>query len=156
MRIGIYARVSTQRQAQADGLTQQLERLQAHALQQGWDVAAEHIFRDDGYSGASLTRPGLERLRDQVAMRQLDGILITAPDRLARRNHHRVDRQPDAVARRGEVRHQPGVVGHAVRGHRGRNGRLLLNCNPWRCSLNYSSDRRMQFSIFSSQECWLL
>ena len=36
MRIGIYARVSTQRQAQADGLAQQLERLQAHALQQGW------------------------------------------------------------------------------------------------------------------------
>jgi site-specific DNA recombinase len=90
MRIGIYARVSTQRQAQADGLTQQLERLQAHALQQGWDVAAEHIFRDDGYSGASLTRPGLERLRDQVAMRQLDGILITAPDRLARNYVHQV------------------------------------------------------------------
>src|SRR5918994_797725 len=90
MRIGIYARVSTQRQAQADGLTQQLERLQAHALQQGWEVAAEHIFRDDGYSGASLTRPGLERLRDQVAMRQLDGILITAPDRLARNYVHQV------------------------------------------------------------------
>src|SRR5918999_4147446 len=90
MRIGIYARVSTQRQAQADGLTQQLERLQAHALQQGWDVAAEHIFRDDGYSGASLTRPGLERLRDQVAMRQLDGILITALDRLARNYVHQV------------------------------------------------------------------
>ena len=90
MRIGIYARVSTQRQAQADGLTQQLERLQAHALQLGWDVAAEHIFRDDGYSGASLTRPGLERLRDQVAMRQLDGILITAPDRLARNYVHQV------------------------------------------------------------------
>jgi site-specific DNA recombinase len=58
MRIGIYARVSTQRQAQANGLAQQLERLQAHALQQGWSVAAEDIFRDDGYSGASLKRPG--------------------------------------------------------------------------------------------------
>ena len=51
-----YIRVSTQRQAQANGLAQQLERLQAHALQQGWSVAAEDIFRDDGYSGARLKR----------------------------------------------------------------------------------------------------
>src|SRR4051794_17055965 len=53
MRIGLYARVSTQRQAQADGLTQPLDRLHAHALRQGWTVQAEHAFRDDGYSGAS-------------------------------------------------------------------------------------------------------
>jgi site-specific DNA recombinase len=90
MRIGIYARVSTQRQAQANGLAQQLERLQAHALQQGWSVAAEDIFRDEGYSGARLKRPGLERLRDRAAMRQLDCILITAPDRLARNYVHQV------------------------------------------------------------------
>jgi site-specific DNA recombinase len=90
MRIGIYARVSTQRQAQADGITQQIDRLQAHALQQGWTVAAEHIFRDDGYSGARLTRPGLERLRDRVALHELDRVLITAPDRLARNYVHQV------------------------------------------------------------------
>src|SRR5918997_2263986 len=90
MRTRIYARVSTQRQAQADGLAQQIERLQAHALQQGWSVAPEHIFRDDGYSGAKLTRPGLERLRDRTALRQLDRVLITAPDRLARNYVHQV------------------------------------------------------------------
>ena len=90
MRIGIYARVSTQRQAQADGLAQQLDRLHAHALRQRWTVQAEHIFRDDGYSGASLKRPGLERLRDRAALRELDRILITAPDRLARNYVHQV------------------------------------------------------------------
>jgi DNA invertase Pin-like site-specific DNA recombinase len=90
MRIGIYARVSTQRQAQADGLTQQLDRLHAHALRQGWTVQAEHVFRDDGYSGASLKRPGLERLRDRAALRELDRVLITAPDRLARNYVHQV------------------------------------------------------------------
>src|SRR3954454_5819840 len=73
-----------------DGLAQQLERLQAHALQQGWSVAAEDIFRDEGYSGARLKRPGLERLRDRAAMRQLDCILITAPDRMARNYVHQV------------------------------------------------------------------
>src|SRR5215210_4178173 len=90
MRIGIYARVSTQRQAQADGLTQQLDRLHAHALRQGWTVQAEHVFRDDGYSGASLKRPGLERLRDRAALCELDRVLITAPDRLARNYVHQV------------------------------------------------------------------
>jgi site-specific DNA recombinase len=90
MRIGIYARVSTHRQAQADGLTQQLDRLHAHALRQGWTVQAEHVFRDDGYSGASLKRPGLERLRDRAALCELDRVLITAPDRLARNYVHQV------------------------------------------------------------------
>jgi site-specific DNA recombinase len=90
MRIGIDARVSTQRQAQADGIAQQIDRLQAHALQQGWTVAAEHIFRDDGSSGARLTRPGLERLRDCAALHELDRVLITAPDRLARNDVHQV------------------------------------------------------------------
>jgi site-specific DNA recombinase len=90
MRVAFYARVSTQRQAQADGIAQQLERLQAHALAQGWTVAAEDIFRDDGYRGASLKRPGLERLRDRVALRALDRVLMTAPDRLARQYVHQV------------------------------------------------------------------
>ena len=90
MRVAFYARVSTQRQALADGIAQQLERLQAHAMVQGWMVAAEDIFRDDGYSGASLRRPGLERLRDRAALRALDRVLITAPDRLARQYVHQV------------------------------------------------------------------
>ena len=88
MRVALYARVSTQRQAQADGVVQQLDRLRAHALAQGWTVGEEDIFRDDGYSGARLRRPGLERLRDRAALRVLDRVLITAPDRLARHYVH--------------------------------------------------------------------
>ncbi|MBJ6127735.1 recombinase family protein [Microvirga sp. BT325] len=57
MRTGIYARVSTQRQAQADSLAQRVDRLQAHALGQGWSVAPEHVFRDDGYSGLNSHGP---------------------------------------------------------------------------------------------------
>ncbi len=90
MRVALYARVSTQRQAQADGVVQQLDRLRAHALAQGWTVGEEDIFRDDGYSGARLRRPGLERLRDRAALRVLDRVLITAPDRLARQYVHQV------------------------------------------------------------------
>jgi site-specific DNA recombinase len=90
MRVGIYVRVSTQRQAQADGIAQQIDRLEERARQEGWTVAADDLFRDDGFSGASLKRPGLERLRDRAAARALDIVLITAPDRLARNYVHQV------------------------------------------------------------------
>ena len=39
----------------------------AHAEKRGWSLAADRVFRDDGYSGASLRRPGLDRLRDAAA-----------------------------------------------------------------------------------------
>ena len=90
MRVVLYARVSTQRQAQAQTVEQQLERLKGQAQQHGWDVPADQVFRDDGYSGASLKRPGLDRLRDRAAVRTLDLIVITAPDRLARNDVHQV------------------------------------------------------------------
>ena len=90
MRIAIYVRVSTQRQAQTQTIEQQLDRLQSHLQSQGWQVLDENIFRDDGYSGAGLNRPGLDRLRDQVKAAEIDRILITAPDRLARNYVHQM------------------------------------------------------------------
>jgi site-specific DNA recombinase len=90
MQIAVYARVSTQRQAQFQTTEQQLERLLAHAQTQNWNLPPERVYRDDGYSGASLRRPGLDRLRDAVASVGLDRILITAPDRLARNYVHQV------------------------------------------------------------------
>ena len=90
MQVAIYARVSTQRQAEAQSTEQQIDRLRAHAAGQGWSLAADRVFRDDGYSGASLRRPGLDRLRDVAAGARLDRILITEPDRLARNYVHQV------------------------------------------------------------------
>src|SRR5262245_9359603 len=84
MRIAIYVRVSTQRQAQAQTIEQQIERLRTYLQGQGWPLPEGNIFRDDGYSGASLERPGLDRLRDRAAMASFDKIFITDPDRLAR------------------------------------------------------------------------
>ncbi|MBD1910740.1 MULTISPECIES: recombinase family protein [unclassified Leptolyngbya] len=88
MNTAIYVRVSTQRQAQAQTIEQQLEQLQSYANRQGWQIAQEYIFRDDGYSGARLNRPGLDQLRDQVAMAQINRLLVLAPDRLARNFVH--------------------------------------------------------------------
>jgi site-specific DNA recombinase len=90
LRIALYARVSTTRQAMAQSIDQQLERLKTAVQEQGWQLEHEHIFRDDGWSGASLNRPGLDSLRDAVRSGELDKLLITAPDRLARNYVHQM------------------------------------------------------------------
>jgi len=90
MRVALYARVSTSRQAQAQTIEQQLERRRAHVQAQGETVAERDVFRDAGYSGASLSRPGLDQLRDQVALAEFDRVVVTAPDRLARKYVHQV------------------------------------------------------------------
>jgi site-specific DNA recombinase len=90
MRAAVYARVSTTRQAQAQTIEQQLDRLRAAVTGRGWELEDQHVYRDDGYSGAGLGRPGLDRLRDHAALADLDVVLVTAPDRLARNYVHRV------------------------------------------------------------------
>jgi site-specific DNA recombinase len=64
--------------------------LRAYLQAQDWALPIEHIFRDDGYSGASLKRPGLDRLRDLAGTGAFDRVLLTAPDRLARKYVHQV------------------------------------------------------------------
>lgn len=90
MKVAIYVRVSTQRQAQTQTSAQQLERLQAHLQGENHELSAQDIFADEGYSGASLKRPALDQLRDAVAQGHFNRLLITAPDRLARNYVHQV------------------------------------------------------------------
>lgn len=90
MRAAIYARVSTLRQAKAQKIDEQLERLKARVEQKGFTLEREHVYLDEGYSGASLNRPGLDTLRDAAAMAEFEILLITAPDRLARKYVHQV------------------------------------------------------------------
>ena len=90
MRVAVYARVSTTRQAQAQTIEQQLDRLVAAVTERGWTLDERHVYRDDGYSGASLGRPGLDCLRDHAALAEVDLVVVTAPDRLARNYVHQV------------------------------------------------------------------
>ncbi|MDQ5811753.1 MAG: recombinase family protein [Actinomycetota bacterium] len=90
MRAAIYARVSTPRQARDQNSDQQVARLERYAEQKGWVVDEERVYLDEGYSGASLNRPGLDALRDAAAMAEFEVILIAAPDRLARKYVHQV------------------------------------------------------------------
>src|SRR6266849_5401469 len=72
----IYARVSSAKQKEENTIASQTAALIAFAAEQGYAVPAEWIFEDEGYSGASLIRPGLERVRDLAAEGQLDAVLI--------------------------------------------------------------------------------
>jgi site-specific DNA recombinase len=91
MRVALYVRVSTDRQQQAQTIQQQVAQLHRYvAAHAGWTVAAEHVFRDDGHSGARLDRPGLDALGDHAARAAFDVAVVTAPDRLARNFVHQM------------------------------------------------------------------
>ena len=81
MKVAIYARVSTEVQLAAGTVDSQLELLRAAAARDGHTVIDE--FVDEGYSGARLDRPALDRLRDTAQAGALDGLLCLCPDRLA-------------------------------------------------------------------------
>ena len=81
----IYARVSSARQREQQTIGSQTTALVEAAERWGLEVPAEWIFEDEGYSGATLVRPALERLRDLAAQVPVDVVLCYSPDRLARR-----------------------------------------------------------------------
>jgi hypothetical protein len=77
-----YARVSTERHEQQESIPSQLDALQHAAAERGYDLPAEFLFSDDGYSGARLDRPALDRLRDRISEGAIEAVLVVAPDRL--------------------------------------------------------------------------
>src|ERR687883_1363997 len=79
----LYARVSTDEQARSGySLAQQLEALREYAAREGYEVLEEVV--DPGESGASLERPGLDRVRDLVAAGAVSVVLAKDRDRFAR------------------------------------------------------------------------
>ena len=81
----IYARVSSARQRKDETIGSQTAALREHAAAAGWTVPEQWVFEDDGHSGATLTRPALERLRDLVAGIGVEVVICYSPDRLARK-----------------------------------------------------------------------
>lgn len=86
----IYARVSSDRQKESHTIGSQTSALVEYAQTHGYAVPSEWVFQDEGYSGASLVRPGLEALRDLAAQGQIVAVLIYSPDRLSRKYAYQV------------------------------------------------------------------
>src|SRR5689334_6138665 len=86
----IYARVSSDRQKENDTIASQTAALIEYAQTHGYTVPSEWVLQDEGYSGAILVRPGLERLRDLAAEGQIAAVLVYSPDRLSRKYAYQV------------------------------------------------------------------
>jgi Site-specific recombinases, DNA invertase Pin homologs len=85
-----YARVSSEQQAEKETIASQIAELEKRIQEDGFSVSNELRFIDDGYSGATLVRPGLERLRDTIATGLIDRLYIHSPDRLSRKYAYQV------------------------------------------------------------------
>ncbi len=86
----IYARVSSEQQREEHTIASQTAALIEFAKSHDFEVPREWVFEDEGYSGASLERPGLERIRDLAAEGQIQVVLAYAPDRLSRKYAYQV------------------------------------------------------------------
>jgi len=90
IQVACYARVSSDQQSEAKTIESQLADLRARMQSTGAALSPELEFLDDGYSGAILIRPALERLRDMAAAGGIDQLYVHCPDRLARNYAHQV------------------------------------------------------------------
>src|SRR5271154_3326727 len=86
----IYARVSSDQQREEHTIASQTEALIEFAKTHELEVPKEWVFEDEGYSGATLERPGLERVRDLAAEGQIQVVLAYAPDRLSRKYAYQI------------------------------------------------------------------
>src|SRR6202049_2135250 len=86
----IYAGVSSKQQREENTIASQTASLIEFAKSHDLEVPEEWVFEDKGYSGATLERPGLERVRDLAAEGQVQVVLAYAPDRLSRKYAYQI------------------------------------------------------------------
>lgn len=80
----IYARVSTEDQGKGFSIPTRLEACRKLAAHEGYAVPESHVLIDEGISGTTLDRLGLQKLRDLVTTRAITAIIVYDPDRLSR------------------------------------------------------------------------
>src|ERR671919_1381224 len=80
----IYARKSTEQSGIGDeekSVPRQIDHAKAYAAKRGWTVAGEHIYSDDGISGAEFVkRPGFLRLMNALKPRPAFQVLIMSEE----------------------------------------------------------------------------
>ena len=80
IRVAAYARSATTPYAEA--MQRQIAGCRDEAERKGWTVC--HVFQDEGISGNSDNRPGLNALRSAIREERLDVVLVESADRLFR------------------------------------------------------------------------
>ena len=79
-KVAIYARVSTETQEQQKTIESQLEELRE--ICKKFQVVREYV--DNGWSGETLARPALDRLRDDAKKGLFEAVYVHSVDRLSR------------------------------------------------------------------------
>ena len=67
----LYARVSCAKQQLNENIASQVAAIEEYARQNEYQISPQHLYKDDGFSGARLDRPALDRLRDAVAQGEM-------------------------------------------------------------------------------------
>src|SRR3974377_76148 len=89
-RRAINERVSSEQQREENTIASQTASLIEFAQSHYVEVPKDWVFEDEGYSGATLERPGLERVRDLAAEGQIQVVLAHSPDRLSRKYAYQI------------------------------------------------------------------
>jgi site-specific DNA recombinase len=84
VQVALYARVSSEQQAEAKTIASQIDEIRTRIVTDGFELPAVLEFVDEGYSGATVVRSALERLRDVAATGGIDRLYVHCPDRFAR------------------------------------------------------------------------
>src|ERR1051325_7385125 len=119
LRVAIYARVSTEEQKEGQTIDSQVAELERFAASQGWEVI--DVYKDEGWSGALLARPQLDRLRDDATKGVFDAVLINDVDRLARDVTHL------GVVKRDLERHGVQVIFRKLPAEKSPTHNLMVN-----------------------------
>jgi len=90
LQVALYARISSDQQTVSNTIQSQVAALHARIQKDGGELIEERQFVDEGYSGSTLVRPALERLRDLVSAGCVDRLYVHSPDRLARKYAYQV------------------------------------------------------------------
>ena len=90
VQVALYARVSSEQQAEANTIASQLVEVRTRIAADGFDLSTILEFVDEGYSGSTLVRPALERLRDVASDGGIDRLYVHCPDRFARNYAYQV------------------------------------------------------------------
>src|SRR5215813_8583741 len=118
----LYARVSSAKQQLNETIASQVAAIEEYARQNDFQISPQHIYKDDGFSGARLDRPALDRLRDAVAQGEVEAVyeraMITERGRRGRLHH----------ARQGRIWMKEGPYGYTYIPRTGDcPGRLIIN-----------------------------
>jgi site-specific DNA recombinase len=150
-RVALYVRVSTDEQAKSGySIADQNRELLRHAESEGYEVVETIV--DDGYSGASRERPGLERVLELAEAGEMELAIATKRDRWFRSRLYRLMLDEDLAelgARLVALNDTGNRIGDGVqddfaewerevitertrvgRFGRARSGRLLIGCRP--------------------------